>query len=311
MGPIRAIRPRKWTMGILAVTASLILLSPCALAGDSYIRESYDVPQEGRGVTRFIDGTNAMNWGVEDVPEVEVGGYTEDVRITYPPEALEKVRISEDRIHTRILATVFGGGVTPGRGHVGDDPIFPDMFPSYRRGWKVGEAGGIQIGLDAGLVGFFVECSFCVFPSKGQTPHWTGGWYRYSDIRIFTFSPGFKLQFQNWMKYLYAGDAEWEVSWFDYLLHSFPYVKFGVGPIITDRLEISSDTSPKQNYWDRGLSYTFFITFGLEWRPFGRLVSGFFEAGVQAYVFTTETALSRSPDWMTAFPVRVGVSVSF
>ena len=55
----------------------------------------------------------------------------------------------------------------------------------------------------------------------------------------------------------------------------------------------------------------FFLTVGLEWRPFGRSVSLVAEAGVQAFVFTTETAYTQSPDMLVATPVKIGLSVNF
>jgi hypothetical protein len=65
------------------------------------------------------------------------------------------------------------------------------------------------------------------------------------------------------------------------------------------------------DYWERGLSYTFFFLVGLEWRPFNRSFSFLIEGGFQAFVFTTETAYSRSPDWLTASPIRLGFAFSF
>jgi hypothetical protein len=167
------------------------------------------------------------------------------------------------------------------------------------------------MGFDAGMFGFFVDFGFQAFRSKGQTTLPLGGWYRYSNIRILTLTPGFKIQIQDWLKYFYAGSSQWDVSWFDYMLHSFPYVKFGVGPTYIERLEVSTDTSAKVDYWERGLSYTFFFLAGIEWRPFGLAFSLYLEAGFQAFVFTTETAYSRSPDWMTSAPVRLGLSYNF
>jgi hypothetical protein len=272
-----------------------------------------EIPQEGGPLTRFLEGSNADAFGRgEEPPAIPVEGDPERVLIEYPPEPVEKPRVSPDVIYTRVLASSFSDATLPLKGDVGEDNLLPDYYPSYRRGWETGVGGGIQFGFDAGIIGFYVEAGYRLFKSKGQTFTGTGGWYRYSDIRIMTFTPGFKLQFQDWLKYLYAGDTRWEVSWFDFLLHSFPYVKFGVGPIIHDALEVYGDTSTtKVEYWKRGLSYSFFVAFGLEWRPFGRWASAFLEVGVQSFVFTTVTAYAKSPSWLTTLPVRIGVAVNF
>jgi hypothetical protein len=272
-----------------------------------------DIPQEGGPQSRFIKGTNADAFGRgEELPPISVAGDPETVKIEYPPEPVEKPQVSPDVIYTRILATSFSDASLPLKGHVGDDSLLPEYFPSYRRGWETGVGGGIQIGFDAGIVGFYVEAGYRLFKSKGMTFTGSGGWFRYSDIRILTLTPGFKLQLPDWMKYLYAGNTAWEVSWFDYLLHSFPYVKFGVGPMLHDSLEAYSDTSTtKVEYWKDGLSYTFFFAIGLEWRPFGKHASAFIEGGIQSFVFPTVTAFAKSPDWLTTLPIRLGIAVNF
>lgn len=290
-----------------AVIAVVVLLSWPALAG-----AQGDIPQEGGNLTPFVEGSTADLWGARSEDRASaLGGDPEEVRITLPPDLGEPVKISDDVVTTRILANLFGGGSIPLKGRVGDDPLFPDRYPSYRRGWRAGEGGGVQIGFDAGMVGFFVEFGYQVFQSKGQTYVGSGAWFRYTDIRISTLCPGFKIQFPDWVLALYHGDTPWQVSWYDFLLHSFPYLKFGVGPTWIRALEAGSDTAPMREYWETGLSYTFFLCAGLEWRPFHRWFSCFFEIGLQAFVFTTETAYSRSPDWLTAMPVRVGLSANF
>jgi hypothetical protein len=309
-----------WVWAAFAALSLIIGAAPDATAQDDLpkIEGDFplvkgDIPQEGGEVTRFIEGTNAMAFGSgEDSPAFEVGGDPDEVRIQYPSEPVEKPKTSQDIIYTRILSSVFGGSTIPLKGHIGEDRFLPDYFPSYRRGWEPAVGGGVQIGFDAGIVGFFVEASYQIFESAGQTFTGTGGWYRYSDIKIMTFTPGFKLQFQNWLKYLYAGTTQWEVSWFDYMLHSFPYFKFGVGPIVTETMEVTSDSSTSSvKYWRMGMSYTFFFFVGLEWRPYGKYVSGFFEVGIQSFIFTTATAYAQSPDWLTAVPVRLGIAVNF
>lgn len=303
---MNAIRP-KTNPAAIAFAAAWLLLALGAVAA----AEEGSPAEHPSLITDFVEGSNADAWGRGEADAVEVEGDPNEVRIRLPVDYLERKRVSEDQVGTRVVITAYGLASQPLKGSIGDDPLVPDAFPSYRRGWKVSQGGGIQVGFEAGVVGFFVETSFQIFRSEGQVFPGLGGWLRYSDIRIATLCPGFKLQFQNWLKFLYTGDATWDVGWFDYMMHSFPYVKFGVGPIICDGIEVSSDTSPAVEYLERGLSYTFFFAGGLEWRPFGRNVSAFFEIGIQAFVFTNETAYSHSPDWLTVMPVRLGITANF
>ncbi|MCU0723273.1 MAG: hypothetical protein MUC63_06615, partial [Planctomycetes bacterium] len=94
-------------------------------------------------------------------------------------------------------------------------------MPSYRRGWKTAEGGELQIGFDASLFGFFLDLGFQVFRSVGTLQTSSTWWVRFSDIRVTTVCPGFKIQFPGWLKSMYSGDADWELGWYDYMLHSF------------------------------------------------------------------------------------------
>ncbi|GEM_PF-3583025 len=299
---------RKLRPGLLATTCALLLA--CLAGGPLPAALGEDAAKEGP-ITKFVRGTNADAWGKGETRPVEVGGDPEGVRIRWPVEPIKKPSLSEHKIYTRLTFNLVGIASLPNNGDVGDDSLFPEYYPSYKRGWNVSQGGGLQAGFDAGIVGFFLEVSYQVFRSEGRTPVSSGGWFEYSDIRILTFTPGFKIQIQDWMRYLYAGDATWETGWYDYLLHSFPYLKFGVGPVVADQLEVSSNTTSEKNYLDRGLSYTFFASLGLEWRPFGRHLSAFIDVGIQVFVFTTETAYSKSPDWLTVVPFRCGLSANF
>lgn len=288
-----------------------VLAATVLIAGTAWAEEGFGTA-EGP-ISRFVKGSTADEWGRGDAQPVDVEGNDGDIKL--PPVVPEKIdprQESEDDVSTRIITSWLALTSIPQGGDVGDDPDAPQYYPSYRRGWESSQGGALQIGFDAGFVGVFVDLGFQVFKSKGMQVLANGDWYRYSDIRVTTICPGFKIQLVNWMKYLYAGQSDWQVSWYDYMLHSFPYLKFGVGPIFLDALEVTSNADPTpRDYWDQGLSYTFFAILGLEWRPFGKTVSLLIEGGVQAFVFTTDTAWSKSPDYMFAYPVRLGLAVSF
>jgi hypothetical protein len=289
-----------------ALLAAVLAAALCASA------RAADGPAPGASLSEFVEGTHSGAWGRSDTPPVEVPGEPGDVRFEWPKEAFEPADPVTSDIRNRVLAAGLGVFSIPRQGHVGDDPAGIDPFPSYRDGWNSSIGGALQIGFDANAVGFFLDLGFQTFRSKGMTVLPGGAWYRFSDIRITTICPGFKLQFPSWLKLFYAGDTDWELSWYDYMLHSFPFVKFGVGPVLVDSLELRSAAHPDGvKYWDRGLSYTFFLSAGMEWRPFGRAVSLILEAGIQAFVFTTETAYTRAPDRLVSYPVKLGISVNF
>jgi hypothetical protein len=302
------VRPKRipGRLAPLLAGAFLVALAAAVEAGDAA------PPKEGASLSEFAEGTPLAGWGVGEARPIEVPGDPGDVRFEWPEESFAREVPSDSVIQTRVLLTGVGVFGVPRQGHVGKDPTGSNPLPSYRQGWASSEGGAFQIGFDANMVGFYLDLGFQVFPSRGVIQYSSTWWCRFTDIRVTTICPGFKIQFPSWLKYLYAGDADWEMTWYDYMLNSFPFIKFGVGPVLVERMELRTPAHPEGvDYWGRGLSYTFFLTFGMEWRPFGQAVSLTLEAGIQAFVFTTETAYTSSPDNFVTTPFKIGLSINF
>jgi hypothetical protein len=213
---------------------------------------------------------------------------------------------------TQISIMLAGKFSLAAQGKIGDSKAY--HVPRYGRGWSNSQSIDCTLGMDVGFIGFFVNLGFDRFRSRGTTARYPG-WYKYTDLTYFTVCPGLKIKFPYWLRNAYAGDAPWSMEWYDYMLHAFPYIKAGFGPAILNQMEKATDAQPYlSKYWESGLSFTGFISVGIQWSPFFSSISFFFEGGVQMLVPMTNmgpAGVGENPENLISFPIHLGMALEF